>query len=160
VDAFLLSGRADDPKMRKGLEAISRAIQSESQMINDLLDVSRIEAGKLRLDVRTVDLPAVIGAAIETMRPSADARNIELQALLDPKAGPVAGDPERLQQVFWNLLSNAVKFTPKEGRVQVKLERINSHVEIESDNGRGMIRPPWLASFSRFGRKKAAPAAP
>jgi signal transduction histidine kinase/ActR/RegA family two-component response regulator len=141
----LLGGPADDQKLRKGLEAISRAIQSESQMINDLLDVSRIEAGKLRLDVRTVDLPAVIEAAVETVRPSADARDIQIHVLLDTNAGPVAGDPERLQQVFWNLLSNAVKFTQKEGRIEVKLERINSHVEIAvSDNGRG-IEPAALA---------------
>lgn len=155
----LLGGHADEEKLRKGLEAISRAIQSESQMINDLLDVSRIESGKLRLDVRTVDLPAVIEAAVETVRTSAEARNIQLQVLLDDKAGPVAGDPERLQQVMWNLLSNAIKFTPKEGRVEVKLERINSHVEITvSDNGRGIEASALARIFQPFWQEEGGPS--
>jgi signal transduction histidine kinase/ActR/RegA family two-component response regulator len=155
----LLGGRADDQKMRKGLEAISRAIQSESQMINDLLDVSRIEAGKMRLDVRTVDLPSVIEAAAEVVRPSADAKSIRVQLILDPKAGPVAGDPERLQQVFWNLLSNAVKFTPKDGRVEVKLQRINSHVELTvSDNGRGIDAKVLPRIFEPFWQEEGGPS--
>ena len=155
----LLTSRADDQKMRKGLEAISRAIQSESQMINDLLDVSRIESGKMRLDVRTVDLPSVIEAATDVVRPSVDAKNIRLQLLLDPNAGPVAGDPERLQQVFWNLLSNAIKFTPKEGRVEVKLERINSHVELAvSDNGRGIDATALPRIFEPFWQEEGGPS--
>jgi len=155
----LLGSRTDDQKMRKGLEAISRAIQSESQMINDLLDVSRIEAGKMRLDVRTIDLPAIIEAAAEVIRPSADAKGIRVHVILDPKAGPVAGDPERLQQVFWNLLSNAVKFTPKQGRVEVKLERINSHVELAvSDNGRGIDAKVLSRIFEPFWQADGGPS--
>jgi signal transduction histidine kinase/CheY-like chemotaxis protein len=155
----LLGGPADDQKTRKGLEAISRSIQSESQMINDLLDVSRIEAGKMRLDVRTVDLPSVIEAAAEVVRPSADAKGIRVNLILDPKAGPVAGDPERLQQVFWNLLSNSVKFTPKEGRVEVKLERINSHVELSvSDNGRGIDAKVLPHIFEPFWQEDGGPS--
>jgi signal transduction histidine kinase/ActR/RegA family two-component response regulator len=155
----LLSGRADDQKIRKGLEAITRATQSESQMINDLLDVSRIEAGKMRFDVRTVDPSSVIEAAAEIVRPSADAKSIRVDLILDPKAGPVAGDPERLQQVFWNLLSNAVKFTPKEGRVEVKLERINSHIELTvSDNGRGIDSKVLPRIFEPFWQEEGGPS--
>lgn len=155
----LLTGRPDDQKMRKGLEAINRAIQSESQMINDLLDVSRIESGKMRLDVRTVNLSSVIEAATEIVRPSVDAKNLQLHLLLDPNAGPVAGDPERLQQVFWNLLANAIKFTPKEGRVEVKLERINSHVELAvSDNGRGIDPAALPRIFEPFWQEEGGPS--
>ncbi|HTT76616.1 MAG TPA: ATP-binding protein [Candidatus Binataceae bacterium] len=155
----LLNGPDDDQKTRTGLEAIRRAIQSESSMINDLLDVSRIEAGKMRLDVRSVNLPSVIEAAAEVVRPSADAKIIHLQLLLDPNAGPVAGDPERLQQVVWNLLSNAIKFTPKQGRVEVKLERINSHLELTvSDNGRGIDPAILPRIFERFWQEDAAPS--
>jgi len=154
----LLKG-ADDAKLRKGLAAISRAIQSETQMIDELLDVSRIGSGKLRLDVRTIDLPAVIEAAIETVRSTADARDTRLHVLLDAKAGPVVGDPERLQQVFWNLLSNAVKFTPKGGRIEVKLERINSHVEIAvSDNGQGIDPSALRRIFEPFWQVESGPS--
>jgi signal transduction histidine kinase len=135
----------------KALATIERNARSQSQLIEDLLDVSRIITGKLRLDVRAVDLTGVITAAVDAVRPAAEAKNIRLQALLDPHAGPISGDPDRLQQVVWNLLSNAVKFTPKGGRVQVRLERINSHVEIViSDTGKG-IEPEFLPNvFDRF----------
>ena len=96
-------------------------------------------------------------AAIETVRPAADAKGIRLQAMLDPQAGPVSGDPNRLQQVFWNLLSNAIKFTPKGGRVQVVLERVNSHLEVSvSDTGEG-IAPEFLPHvFDRFRQADAS----
>jgi signal transduction histidine kinase/ActR/RegA family two-component response regulator len=153
----LLGGDADDQKIHKGLQAISRAVQSEGQMINDLLDVSRIEAGKMRLDVRTVDLPSVIEAAAEVVRPSAEAKDIRIHVILDPKAGPVVGDPERLQQVSWNLLANAVKFTPKEGRIEVKLERINSHIELTvSDTGRGIDAKVLPRIFEPFWQEERA----
>ncbi len=110
----------------------------------DLLDVSRIITGKLRLNVRRVVLVSVIKSAIDSIRPATEAKNIRIQSLLDPAAGPVSGDPDRLQQVFWNLLSNAVKFTPKGGRIQIRLERINSHLEVTvSDTGQG-ISPEFL----------------
>jgi CheY-like chemotaxis protein len=124
-----------------------------------LLDVSRIEAGKMRLDVRTVDLPSVVEAAVDVVRPSADAKGVHLHLILDPKAGPVAGDPERLQQVIWNLLSNAVKFTPREGRIEVKLERINSHVELAvSDTGRGIDPQVLPRIFEPFWQEDGGPS--
>jgi PAS domain S-box-containing protein len=141
---MLRSKQLDESTRNRAIETIERNARSQNQLINDLLDVSRIITGKLRLNVRPVVLVSVIEAAIDSIRPAADAKNIRLQSLLDPAAGPVSGDPDRLQQVFWNLLSNAVKFTPKGGRVQIRLERINSHVEVTvSDTGQG-ISPEFL----------------
>ncbi|MBW4518294.1 MAG: PAS domain S-box protein [Scytolyngbya sp. HA4215-MV1] len=141
---MLRSKQLNEATMNRAIETIERNARAQNQLINDLLDVSRIITGKLRLNVRPVVLVAVIEAAIDSIRPAAQAKNIRIQSLLDPAAGPVSGDPDRLQQVFWNLLSNAVKFTPKGGRVQIRLERINSHVEITvSDTGQG-ISPEFL----------------
>ena len=101
--------------------------------------MSRIVSGKIRLDVQPVELPLVVHNAVATVQPAADAKGVRVQTIVDPRVGPVSGDPDRLQQVVWNLLSNAVKFTPKGGRVQVRLERVNSHVEIVvSDTGIGI----------------------
>jgi PAS domain S-box-containing protein len=141
---MLRSNQLDQATMNRALETIERNARAQNQLINDLLDVSRIITGKLRLNVRPVVLISVIESAIDSIRPAAEAKNIRIQSLLDPAAGPVSGDPDRLQQVFWNLLSNAVKFTPKGGRIQIRLERINSHVEITvSDTGQG-ISPEFL----------------
>ena len=119
--------------------------------------MSRIISGKVRLDVQRIDLPPVVQAAIETVRPAAEAKGVRLQVVLDPLAGPVSGDPNRLQQVFWNLLTNAVKFTPKGGRVQVLLERVNSHLEVSViDTGEG-ISPDFLPFvFDRFRQSDAS----
>ncbi|MEP1079174.1 PAS domain S-box protein [Leptolyngbya sp. PL-A3] len=141
---MLRSKKYDEATVSRALEAIERNARAQNQLIDDLLDVSRIISGKLRLNVRPVVLVSVIEAAIDSVRPAADAKNIRIQSVLDPAAGPISGDPDRLQQIFWNLLSNAVKFTSKEGRVQIRLERINSHVEvIVSDTGQG-ISPEFL----------------
>ncbi|MBD2082883.1 PAS domain S-box protein [Leptolyngbya sp. FACHB-17] len=141
---MLLTKTQDAATVNRALETIQRNARAQNQLIEDLLDVSRIITGKLRLNVRPVVMVSVIEAAIESVRPAADAKNIRIQSVLDPSAGPVSGDPDRLQQVFWNLLSNAIKFTPKNGRVQIRLERINSHVEVMvSDTGQG-IRPDFL----------------
>ncbi len=123
----------------------------QAQIIEDLLDVSRIISGNLRLEVQRVNLLEVIEAAIAAVMPAAEAKGVRLKKVLDPLAGPVSGDPARLQQVVWNLLSNAVKFTPKGGRVQVLLERVNSHVEVSViDTGIG-IQPDFLPHvFERF----------
>jgi signal transduction histidine kinase/ActR/RegA family two-component response regulator len=135
----------------EGVEVIARNARSQKQLIEDLLDMSRIISGKIRLDVQRVELATVIESAIATVRPAAEAKGVRLQVTLDPIAGPVKGDPGRLQQVVWNLLSNAVKFTPKGGRVQVSLERVNSHLEIVvADSGDG-IKPEFLPHvFDRF----------
>ena len=147
----LRSSRSAGHDPAQGLEIIERNARLQAQMIEDLLDMSRIISGKLRLDVRRIDLADVIRAAAETVEPAATAKGIRLQLVLDPLTGPVSGDPNRLQQVFWNLLSNAIKFTPKGGRVQVLLERINSHVEVSViDTGEG-IDPAFLPHiFDRF----------
>jgi PAS domain S-box-containing protein len=150
---LLASGpNAGDPERRqRGLETVVRNAKLQAQLIDDLLDVSRITSGKMRLDVQPTDLAAVIDAAVEAIRPAAEAKQIQLRRVLDPFAGPVMGDPARLQQVVWNLLSNAVKFTPKGGKAEVRLERVNSHVEIlVADTGAG-IAPEFLPHvFERF----------
>lgn len=135
----------------EGLAVIERNARVQAQLIEDLLDMSRITSGKLRLDVQSVDLQEVISAAVASVRHAADAKEIRIQTVLDPLAGAVRGDPARLQQCLWNLLSNAIKFTPKRGKVQVTLERVNSHVEVcVADNGQG-IRPEFLPHlFERF----------
>jgi signal transduction histidine kinase/ActR/RegA family two-component response regulator len=148
---ILRTNTVDDAMVQRALETIERNARSQAQLIDDLLDISRIVTGKIRLNVQKVDLVQVIEAAIETVRPAAEAKSIRLQRVLDSDAGPVLGDAERLQQVIWNLLSNAIRFTPKRGRVQIALQRVNSHVEIVvADTGQG-ISPDFLPFvFDRF----------
>ncbi|HYO99002.1 MAG TPA: hybrid sensor histidine kinase/response regulator, partial [Pyrinomonadaceae bacterium] len=148
---LLSTGQLDDATERRALETIERNAQSQVQLIDDILDVSRIIRGKLRLNVRPAELSPVIEAAVDSVRPAADAKGIRLQVVLDPGAGPVTGDPDRLQQVVWNLLSNAIKFTPKDGRVQVLLARVNSHLELTvSDTGQGIEEKFLPYVFDRF----------
>ena len=136
---LLRSGTLAKERSDRGLEVIERSVVSLSQLIDDLVDVSRVVSGKFRLDVRPIDLVPVIRAAVEAQRPASDARQIRLQIVLDERAGSISGDSERLQQVMSNLLSNAIKFTPKGGSVQVRLGRADSHVEmVVSDNGIGI----------------------
>jgi len=153
----LRTGHFLTEELEQGLETIERNARVQAQIIEDLLDMSRIISGKVRLDVQRVDLPAVVAAAIDTVRASASAKGVRLQTIIDPLNAPVTGDPNRLQQVFWNLLSNAIKFTPKGGRVQALLERVDSHVEVSIiDTGEG-ISPEFLPYiFDRFQQADAS----
>ena len=148
---LLRAGILSPDKAERGLETLERNATWLTQIVEDVLDVSRIVSGRLRLDVQPVDLPFILDNAVATVQPAADAKGVRLQTTIDPRAGPVAGDPDRLQQVVWNLLSNAVKFTPRHGRVQIRLEQVNSHVEVVvSDTGIG-IAPGFLPYvFERF----------
>ena len=148
---MLQAGQIGESDRPRALDAILRNANAQLQLIDDLLDVARIIAGKTRLDVRPVDLPAVIDAALDAVRPAAEGKAIRLHAVIDPSAGPITGDPARLQQVVWNLLMNAVKFTPRGGRVQIHLQRVNSHVEIVvSDTGVGIPADVLPVVFERF----------
>jgi PAS domain S-box-containing protein len=148
---LLTTGKLDEGASKRALETIARNARAQRRLIDDLLDLSRIITGKLRLHVRRVELAQTIEAVVEGLSPAADSRNIHLQMALDPGVSPMFGDPDRLQQIIWNLLSNAIKFTPKGGRVQLQLERIDSHVEITiTDTGEG-IEPELLSHvFERF----------
>jgi CheY-like chemotaxis protein/nitrogen-specific signal transduction histidine kinase len=135
----------------QALTVIDRNIRAQSQIISDLLDMSRIISGKILLEVQPIQLQSVIQAALDTVKQSAEAKNIRITSLLDSSIGMVRGDPHRLQQAMWNLLTNAIKFTPAGGRVHLVLERVNSHVEISvEDTGIG-IRADFLpVIFDRF----------
>jgi signal transduction histidine kinase/CheY-like chemotaxis protein len=154
--AALTRNQGIDEDGRRGILAIDRAVKAQAQLVEDLLDISRIESGRMRLDVQSVNLAQVVEAATESMRVAAEAKSITLQEIIDPRVDFISGDASRLQQVVWNLVSNAVKFTPAGGKIQVRLERINSHVEIVvADTGQG-ISPAALGSvFDRFWQAEA-----
>lgn len=149
--ASLLKDSSKKEELDTGLEVIERNTLAQAKLVEDLLDMSRVTSGKIRLDLQSVDLRTTINIAEEAILPSATAKKIRVTSMVDPLAGPVRGDPSRLQQVLWNLLSNSVKFTPEGGRIEMVVERVNSHVEISvSDTGAG-ITPEFLPHvFDRF----------
>jgi CheY-like chemotaxis protein len=154
---LLRGGILTGDKATRGLETLEKNATWLTQIVEDVLDVSRIIAGKIRLDLQPVELPLIVDNAVATVQPAADAKGVRLKAIIDPCVGPVAGDPDRLQQVVWNLLTNAVKFTPKHGTVQVRLDRVDSHIQIVvSDSGIGISREFLPYVFDRFRQAEAA----
>jgi PAS domain S-box-containing protein len=148
---MLRMGQLSPENSTKALETIERNARAQAQLVDDLLDVSRIITGKLRMDVQPADPNTFIDAAVEAVRPAAEAKGVRVQKIID--SGPIAipGDPVRLQQVVWNLLSNAIKFTPRGGRVQIQSQRVNSHLEIVvSDTGQGIPADFLPHVFDRF----------
>jgi PAS domain S-box-containing protein len=154
----LLQKKHDPQTQTRGLEAIERNAAAQARLIDDLLDMNRIISGKVRLDVRPTTLDLVVEAALESVGPSAQARGIRLRKVIDPQAGPVWGDPGRLQQVLWNLLTNSIKFTKAGGAVDVVLQRINSHLELSvSDTGCGIEAEFLPHVFDRFRQADSSP---
>ncbi|PQV63328.1 PAS/PAC sensor hybrid histidine kinase [Abditibacterium utsteinense] len=149
--SILQSGQASPQEVARGLDTIERNARAQAQLVEDILDVSRVVTGKLRLEMQPVDLVSIIEEAVDTILPAAQAKNIRLQRVLDAGANLISGDPTRLQQIVWNLLSNALKFTPKDGRVQIRLERVDSHLEVTvSDSGVGIALEVLPHVFERF----------
>ena len=148
---MLRSGAVAPERTNAALEIVERNATALKQIIEDVLDVSRIISGRLRLDVAPVDLPAILHDSCATVLPAADAKGVRLETIVDPLTTPVSGDGERLQQIVWNLLSNAIKFTARGGKVQLRLSRVNSHVEVTvSDTGRGISADFLPFVFDRF----------
>ncbi|HVY07206.1 MAG TPA: ATP-binding protein [Burkholderiales bacterium] len=148
---LLRAGKDDLQTREHALGVIDRNVRLQTQLIEDLLDMSRIVSGKVRLDIQPVDLPEIVDAALESVRPAAEAKNIRTEKSIDADAGPVSGDPGRLQQILWNLLTNAIKFTDKNGSVRVAVVRVHSDVEISvSDDGQGISADFLPNLFSRF----------
>lgn len=154
---MMQAGLLTSEKQGRALDTVARNITSLTQIVEDVLDVSRIISGKVRLDMQSVELPALVEEAVTTMRPAAEAKGVRFEMMMDPRTPPVSGDPERLRQILWNLLSNAVKFTERGGRVQVRLERVRSHVEITvSDTGVGIPEEFLPHVFERFRQADAS----
>jgi CheY-like chemotaxis protein len=154
---ILQGGNLAEGELDEGLDVIARNAKAQQHIIEDLLDMSRILSGKVRLDVQKIELGTAVEAALETVRPSAQAKGVKINALIDPLGTPVSGDPHRLQQVFWNLLVNAIKFTPRGGRIEVRLLRVNSHLEVSiSDTGIGIDSEFLPHVFDRFRQADAS----
>jgi CheY-like chemotaxis protein/anti-sigma regulatory factor (Ser/Thr protein kinase) len=154
---MLRAGTLSEADVPRALETIERNAHAQAQLIEDLLDVSRIVSGKLRLEMRPVDIAEVIEEAVDTVRPTADARGVTLTVVIN-HVGPVSGDAQRLQQVIWNLLSNSIKFTPQGGRVDLRVEQVSSVVRIAvSDTGQGIDAEFLPHVFDRFRQASSTP---
>lgn len=158
TQVLLRGGAGREPvDQRRAIEVIDRNARAQVKLIDDLLDLSRIMAGKIRLDLDQVSPLRVVEAAVDSAKPTADAKGIRLTAILDPGPASVNADSARLQQVVWNLLTNAIKFTPKGGEVQVLLQRVNSHIELSfSDNGIGIPASFLPHVFDRFSQRDSS----
>jgi PAS domain S-box-containing protein len=144
-------------EVQRGMEVIERNARAQVRLIDDLLDLSRIMSGRFRLDVQQVSLVEIVKGALDSIEPTAQSKGVRLESVLDPKSVIVSGDPGRLQQIFWNLLSNAIKFTPKGGKVQVLLQRVNSHIELSiADTGIGIPAAFLPHVFERFSQKDSS----
>ena len=150
-------GAVEPVDFSRAMEIIERNARAQVRLIDDLLDLSRIMSGRFRLDVQQLSLLDIVRSALDSIEPSAQTKGVRLESVLDPQSVIVSGDPARLQQVFWNLLSNAVKFTPKGGRIQVLLQRVNSHIEFSvSDTGIGIPAAFLPHVFERFSQKDSS----
>ena len=148
---LLESNQLSDKEKERAVQVIQRNAQAQSKLIEDLLDVSRIITGKLKIEFQPVSFASITDSVINSLRPAVDAKQLELDTRIDPAAGPILGDPARLQQIVTNLLSNAIKFTPNGGRIDVHLERRNSHVRLEvRDSGVGIAGEHLPHIFERF----------
>ena len=148
---MMRAGRLDGDDTGHAVEVIARSARAQAEIIDGILDVSRIITGKFHLKAQPVELAPIIRAAIDTLRPAVSAKAIALNVSLDQAAGTVTGEPARLQQIIWNLISNAIKFTPKGGRVEVRLERVNSQLEVRvTDTGIGIDEQFLPYIFERF----------
>jgi len=154
---MLRSGKLQSDKTQKAFDTIERNVRAQGRLVDDLLDVSRIISGKLLIEPRRIEIAKVVEAAAESIVPAAKEKGVNFKTILDPEAGMVSGDPDRLQQAVWNLLSNAVKFTPENRHVELRLTRVNSQIEVTvSDEGQG-ISPDFLPHvFDRFRQQDAA----
>jgi PAS domain S-box-containing protein len=154
---MLQGGSMNPSKTTRAIDAIARNAATQSQIIDDLLDVSRIVAGQLRLDVDFIDTSETVNAAVDVIRAAADAKEVALQIAINPEAGVIKGDSGRVQQIIWNLLNNAVKFTPRGGRIYLTLRRCESSVEIEvADTGKGIARDFLPRVFERFTQQEGS----
>jgi signal transduction histidine kinase len=154
---MLRNRQLNETMVSRGLETIERNARAQVKLIEDLLDISRIIRGKLHLNIRPVNLVLVIQTAIESMQLALTAKHIQIQTVLDESASLVSGDSDRLQQIIWNLLANSIKFTPEQGHIEVRLERVADNAVIKvSDTGQG-IRPNFLPYvFDRFRQAERA----
>ncbi len=154
---LILSGTMKKEDIHKGLETIERNARAQNKLIEDLLEMSSIISGKVRLDMQPLDAASLIDAAVESVKPTAQAKGIILTKNIDPQAGPISGDSNRLQQIFWNLLSNSIKFTPKGGKVDVTVEQLGSFLEIRIDDSGLGISPEFMPFvFDRFRQADAS----